>query len=762
MINSVFRFLFGYPAVAYAEGQWSLLTGWPRWLLGLAIVAGGVALGWQLYRRGMLDAGRARVRGAIVLGLQTAMLALLLVLLWRPALVVTAVAPRQNIAAILVDDSASMGLETPPRLDRVKEVFGPHTGLVRKLADKFQVRMYSFSDAATRIPSTEGMKAGGHGTHLDEAVRGVLNELEGLPLGAVVVVSDGADNSPPPRVSRSSAIAELKARRVPLHAVGVGRTAFDRDIQVNDVTVPGRVAAGGIVSAAVSLRQEGFAGKTVQLEVRENNTLLQAVPVSFDRPAQSMAVRVNFTPRSRGVKNFTFAVALERDEAIRENNSQSRAIQVDDSKHRLLYLEGEPRWEYKFIRRAVEDDKAIILHSLLRTSANKFYRQGVETEKVLEAGFPKQDELFSYQGLILGSIEAGFFSREETQNIYDFVSRRGGGLLLLGGRQALSDGGYQNTPLADLVPVLLPAAGPTFHRKEARAQLTPYGFDHPMLQMASDARKNEARWKALPVLGDYQRTGPAKPGAVVLAQVSAPGDPAPWPLLVTQRFGRGRSFLFATGSSWRWQMEMDHKDDSHELIWRQLLRGLVADTPGPVMISTDRPLYRDDRRVELRAEVRDEKFQPVENAGVTATITAPDGSRHEVPLQWSPRDEGAYTAEWEAAGAGTFAVELVAHRPGDEGALPLQAITYFQRTEGTLEFYDAQQNRALLSRLAEETGGRYYTLEEARALPEEIVYSKGGITQRDVHELWKIPAVFLALLTLKGTEWGLRKLWGTV
>jgi hypothetical protein len=88
--------------------------------------------------------------------------------------------------------------------------------------------------------------------------------------------------------------------------------------------------------------------------------------------------------------------------------------------------------------------------------------------------------------------------------------------------------------------------------------------------------------------------------------------------------------------------------------------------------------------------------------------------------------------------------------------------SFFERTAGTLEYFDAQQNRALLTRLASETGGRYYTMDDAKSLPDDIVYTQGGVTERDVHELWSLPVFFLLLFLLKGVEWSLRKWWGTV
>src|SRR5580658_1460325 len=150
----MFRLLFGYPFSAYSQGKLSLLSGWPRPLLIVAVVGGAALLGWRFYRRGLLDTGLSRKRSSAMLILQTSMLLVLLVMLWRPALVVTTAAPRQNIAAVLIDDSASMTLESPSRLDQAKKTFDAQSALMKRLGEKFQVRTYRFSDVASLIKDT--------------------------------------------------------------------------------------------------------------------------------------------------------------------------------------------------------------------------------------------------------------------------------------------------------------------------------------------------------------------------------------------------------------------------------------------------------------------------------------------------------------------------------------------------------------------------------------------------------------------------------
>ncbi len=487
----------------------------------------------------------------------------------------------------------------------------------------------------------------------------------------------------------------------------------------------------------------------------EGGALLENVPLTFDRPSQTMPVRVNFKPKNKGLRAYTFVLksTAEADEEIRQNNAQSRVILVEDRKAKILYLEGEPRWDYKFIRRALTDDPAIEMHGLLRTSANKFYRQGMETENVLESGFPKQEELNGYDGVIIGSVEAGFFSAEDAQNLYDYVSRRGGGLLLFGARQSLADGGWQNTNLADLVPVLLNSpAHPSFIRNEAKAALTAYGVDAPMLQLGADAAKTSAAWKSLPPARRLHTRRRGQAGRVVLATLTPEGERSAYPFIVTQRFGRGRTMLFNSGSSWRWKMERDHTDDTHPRLWRQIARWLIEDTPSNVDVSTDRVLYRDDRHVDLRVEVHNKKYQPVDDAAVTASVTAPDGSKKDVRLEWSSKESGVYTGSYEASVPGIFSVEAKA---GDYG----EGTTFFERTTGTLEYstpsriarcWRAWRPIREASIIQSTTPRRWATTWSIRRAESPSVASTSYGAS---------PRFSLLLLMLKGAEWGLRKYW---
>jgi len=304
----------------------------------------------------------------------------------------------------------------------------------------------------------------------------------------------------------------------------------------------------------------------------------------------------------------------------------------------------------------------------------------------------------------------------------------------------------------------MPDSKGTFHRDFSNVELTPQGRASLICRLLEDPERNAERWKTIPQIANYNDVGDPKPGAVELMRVSPAGRRA-MPLLVTENYGRGRTAVLATSGTWRWKMLLDHTDVTHATFWQQLMRYLVSDSPGQVSASVPRAVLSDETKVTFHAEVRDKAFQPVQNAVVEAHITAPDGSSSSVEMTPVPSGEGVYAAEWNAGKAGSYVAEIVAGRDKEELGRDMVA---FRREDGVAENFHTAQNRELLEKLADETGGRYYNASNAGKLADEISYSEAGITTRETRDLWDMPAVFLLALLLRGGEWVLRRRWGVV
>jgi uncharacterized membrane protein len=753
----MFEFFFKYPIAVFSKGQFVLLGAWPKWILCLLVLGAAAGLAWRIHSRlARASPGLKHWQVGAIWLLESLLISLLLVLLWQPAMVVAELKPEQNIIAVVVDDSRSMGISENGTTREAQAVNALRDGTLEQLREKFQTRLYRLDSHLTRVSDLrEFTNAAAPATHIGDSLKQLAAETSDLPIGAVVLLSDGSDNSGGIGLDTISA---LRNRRIPVHTVGFGENIISPDVEIEDAVVPPRALANSRVSATVTLRQRGFAGRKGTLMVRDGDKILASRGITFAGDGKVQAEDLLLNAGAAGAKVLAFSVDPLPDERNRLNNSVTRVINVNSDKRRILYVEGEPRWEYKFIRRAEDDDRIVQIVSMLRTTENKIYRQGISDPTELADGFPtRAEELFRYQGIVIGSVEAGYFTPVQQDLMREFVDQRGGGLLWLGGRSSLADGVWGGSSLVNLLPVVLPKEKTTFHRAPATSQLTPVGADSTICRLVDDAQANIQRWQKLPYLMDYQEAGTPKPGAAVLAEMTAGGRK--FPMLITENYGRGRTAILATSGTWRWQMSQALGDTTHDVFWQQLLRWLVSDTPGRVVASVPNQILFDDGNIRFSADVRGTDYSPAPNAQVRARVIGPDGITSIVEMTPTQDKPGTFQADWTAEKPGSYVVEMIAQEGENEIG---RDVLNFERKDGVAENFHAEQNRDLLERLATQTGGRYWRPDELSKLAEQIPYSEAGITVRETKELWNLPLVFLALILLRSAEWLLRRRWGIV
>ncbi|MDQ8167506.1 MAG: hypothetical protein P3C09_07060 [Gemmatimonadota bacterium] len=688
-------------------------------------------------------------------------LALLLVLgcLLRPGLVIASAVPQRNVLAVVMDDSRSMRIrdvDAATRTAAVQQLFADTAPLSKKLADKFALRRFRFAATASPVAGAGALTANGTRSDLAQALADVRDDLNGMPLAGVVLVSDGADNG---SGALDDALLALRARRVPVFTVGVGTERFARDVAIERVQAPRRTLAGAasLVEADVRLRGAGRTPVTVTVEA--DGRVVATEVARSGAAGELTTLRFRLPPLPPGVHRLAVRASTLPDEIVTENNEWQTSLEVRAGPDRVLYLEGEPRPEFAFLRRAVANDSAVQVVGLMRSAERKFLRLGVRDSLDLLGGFPtSRDELFGYRAIILGSIEASFFTAEQLRMLADFVSVRGGGLLVLGGRASLSEGGYAGTPLADVLPVTISAGsinldGPA---TPVRVRPTRAGDVHAALQLGATLAASRARWDSLPPLTTVNRLGALRAGATLLLAGTADGGRSDVPILAWQRYGRGMSAVFGVQDSWLWKMDtgIPVDDVTHQTLWRQLVRWLVDDAPAPFEIMASPSRVAPGEPVSLRARVSTPFFADVNDATVAVTITSPTGATTTVPLEWTLRDDGTYAARFTPTDTGRYVLDATSARGRDTVQRATSSLLVDERGADVAQ---AELRTALLRRIADETGGRYYPLADAGQLAEDAVFTDAGVTVREAKDLWDMPAVFLLVALLLGAEWGYRR-----
>lgn len=281
----MFQFLFKYPSPVFTKGRFVLLSPLPVWLLLLliAVCSGGLAL---LIRRRLNNAtpGLRSWRGWVVWGMQSTVASLLLLLLWRPAMTVAALSSQKNIIAVVIDDSRSMAIRDSGGATREEAALAVlQNGLLSGLQKRFQTRIYRLGNGITKVENLKDITPVEVATHIGDSLQQLATETLNLPIGAILLLTDGSENTDGINNSAISleAFRSLRDRRLPVHTIGFGELRKKHDIEIEYIDVAANAIANGKVSATVSWKQYGYAGAKTTLTVRDGNTALVSREVTL-------------------------------------------------------------------------------------------------------------------------------------------------------------------------------------------------------------------------------------------------------------------------------------------------------------------------------------------------------------------------------------------------------------------------------------------------------------------------------------------------
>jgi len=329
---------------------------------------------------------------------------------------------------------------------------------------------------------------------------------------------------------------------------------------------------------------------------------------------------------------------------------------------------------------------------------------------------------------------------------------------MLGGARSFGEGGYGGTPVADALPLIIdPRRRASEPSGLVRLKIAPSraGQGHAVTQIAETEAASIARWADLPLVTTVNEALDAKPAATVLLNGTDEGG-REQVVLASQRYGRGKAAALTLQDTWQWQMHVSIplEDQTHEHYWRQLMRWLVEGVPEVVDVRTPDRVEPGDI-VTIDTTIVDPRFVELNDATVVAQVVRPSGATMTVPLQWTGDRDGEYSGTFVSAESGAYEVNVDASRAGGERVGTGGA--YVRVGPGDAEFFDPTMHAAPLRRIAEETGGRFYTTATAQGLAEDVRYAGRGVTSVEERELWNMPILLLGLFALVCAEWGYRR-----
>ena len=730
-------------------------------------------------------------------------LGLLALCLLEPMQSFTRPVPGSNSIIVMADASQSLQVQdwggSRTRAEAMNNILNEKTDWLEALDEQFEMRRYQFDSRLNAVTDFLDYRAEGTGTAIAGSLETASNRIDGKPSAGIVLLTDG---------SFSEAVANQEGLDIeklpPVYPVIVASNRPARDLSITSVETSQTNFESAPVTIKTEMISQGFAGETVKVELLgKDGKQIEVQEVRRIVDGKPFAVRFQLKPADRGVNVFrvrAFVDGLEPDddsktktEATLVNNERTVVVDRGEGPFRILYVAGRPNWEYKFMRRAVSDDQEIELVGLLRVarkepkftfrghtdeSTNPLFRgfgnQGDATaeqydepimirldtrdEVELRDGFPKDAAtLYEYDAIVLDDIEADFFTQDQKTLISQFVSLRGGGLLMLGGAETFASGGYDRTPIGESLPVYLDGRQPVLTDMDYKLDLTREGWIQPWVRIESTREKEETRLTAMPGFRTLNISQSIKPGASVLANVRAQDDKN-YPALVVQRFGKGRTAALMIGDLWRWKMNTPEENKDLDKSWRQTMRWLVSDVPHRVQLTIGNADDATAANPVLSVEVNDAEYKPQLNADVSLKVTTPSGQEIQLTTEQDTQKAGRYSTTFVSRESGAYRVTAEVKTP--EGELIEQRESGWVSEPAAGEFLNLVPNREFLASLAEKTGGQVIEMDALDSFANSFENRVVPVSETQTRPWWHRWWIFTAAICLLVVEWGTRRMTG--
>jgi hypothetical protein len=765
-------------------------------LAALAVAGLGAAFIIWLYRReGALPSGLRR----LLTGLRIALILLAMFLLSEAVLSVDRTGLPTFV--VMVDDSASASIadpyedpkaratadelakaakkDQPSRLALAQGWLGRDDGAVlRDLQKDHRLRLYLASgtarplaeiDAADQLaPALERLAAAeptGSSTRLGDAVRQVLTELRGAPPTAILLLTDGQTTDGESLVKASEF---ARGKGVPLYVIGLGDPAPVRDLELSDLQVDDVVFVDDQVRFVARLTGRGFDGETVEAvltrlpadaDPKGPGEEVGRVSVQVPPDGQPVNVEVRHQPRQPGDHVYRLRVAERPRELQKDNNLSAHTVSVRDQKLRVLLVEGEPRYEFRYLLSFLKRDKSVDLKAVLQSSDPEFSEQELTALPTFPTAKDGPEGLFSYDVVVLGDADARLLGNAPLQNLAEFVERKGGGLMFVAG-QNFNPLAYRGTPLERLLPIKLgeardPAAS-GLPVAPFRPALTAEGRTHPIFRLADDEAESARVWQSLPDLDWFLEVPRKQELAFVLAaHPTQTGSDGPLPLVLYQYAGAGKVLFQAFDGTWRWRFRTG--DRYFGRYWVQALRFLARSKllgQKQAELLTDRRRYQRSQPVRLQVRFPNPALAPA--AGKLTVEVSRDGQPpRRIDLARSPAARNLFDAALPPLAEGSYEARLLPP-PVLTGGMPTAS---FRVDPPAGEFERIPMNQAELTRAADVSRGKFAT---PAIDPDELVQSLPPpqlvpLETDPPIALWNSRVALGLFLTLLAIEWILRK-----
>jgi uncharacterized membrane protein len=689
----------------------------------------------------------SRLTKVFLFSLRVFVFIFLALLLLQPQLELRKSHSQENSIAILLDDSKSMAIKTFPaedrRIDRVRKTILANQEYFDGLKKDYNVETFFVSDHIDSTASenlTERYQPRTPNTDFSRVFADLKKQFEKKPLQGVFLFTDGADLTEGTGEETSSELLELLAGfKGPVHTFQAGTNESFKDLAIQKLDAPDFGFVHQPIDLSVTLYASSMGNKNVSLVLKEGKNILISKIVEIREGQVSYPVDLQFTPKDLGNRVYSLSVPLFAGESIATNNHKDFQVKVIRDRTRVLHLNGRPSWDSRYLREVLVSNPKVDLLSffILRTLSDDV---AAPTSELSLIPFPSNllfsDYLNSFDLIIFQNFRfESFIDKSLLSNLKNYVMN-GGAFLMIGGELSFQGGGYERTPIEDILPVNMQRGVKDYLNEEFRPVLGKTLLQHPVLRLEKKAESNQKIWQSLPPLSGLNLGLVPKPDANVLVEFKSSNGKPSHPVLVTTQMGKGRSVVMATDSSWNWNFRSVGEGGSgryYQRFWNNVIAWMThAPETRLLRLETDKERYQEGEEVLIKFKTLKEDYTPSAGEKVNLTIVKVTGEREKHMLESDKNGDGGF--QFLPDREGFYSAQVEVERKGEKVS---DSISFGVLGENA-EFDRPLVNDALLKNVAKITGGQYVVLDETKDLtsyqfenPEVLVQTK-----RKTFSLW--------------------------
>lgn len=641
------------------------------------------------------------------------------------------------VLAVLLDNSQSMAISDASgnRSSHVQKWLQENT--LQRSGYAADVRFFTFS---SRLDSNghehlDSLPFNGESTNLSEVVRQLKERITKENIQAAVLVTDGNYN-----VGKNP-LYEAEELGIPIYALGVGDTAEQKDVLVENVLTNSLAYANSRLPVDVTIKSSGYNEQTVEVAVMEGGKILAQSTLRLLEGTRSYAVKFSIVPETEGVHKYTVRVSSLKGELTEKNNVQSVFVKVLKDKLRIVMFAGAPHPDVAAVRQVFVEDERLTIRAFVQKSPTEFYETTYN-----------RSALDSADCLVLINFPSAASSQQVLHDIVDAVNRMKKPLLFIHGK--LVD--YRK--LQQLEP-FLPFSWLSVNSGEVSilASVNERQKNHPLVNLEGEVTAET--WHQIPPLVKSQTVFRVKPEAEVLASVKIQNIVVPEPLIAIRTINRQKSFAITGYNVWQWRLMAQGNQQTEKFLYLLLtnaVRWLTTLEEGKnVRIVPTKETFTTAEPVQFTAQVYNEQLRPIDNAEVNIDIQR---GKETISTTLTSVGNGLYEGSLEGLGEGDFTFQGSATLDGTRLGEDKGRFTVGQLN---LEFLETKMNKQLLEQIAFRTGGKFYLMNNAENLSKDIQqnvkFAAKDVVQKTKIEMWNWQYLLIALVLLFGFEWFIRK-----